>query len=397
LNKRTYAVLLACFFTVLISYAIRYSYGMLLPEMLPGLGITKTEAGAVFALYFVAYTLCTPILGLMSDLYNYRMILTVFAFVLGGGALMMASAASHIEASLAFAVVGIGHAACWAPVAALVQKWVPDHRRGMAMSFVSMGIGTGVLIWSLLLPPIVAHWSWRAGWLSLGVCGLGAALLNLILIRNPKKAKRLVSQGVTSVRTFYRELLRSKKFWLIGCAYLLMGFNTLVLFAFLPVYARESLDFSYAASTRLVSFIGVFGIAGQLLLGALSDLGGRVKVMIICAACMGMACLGMLFFRSPWALYALTGLFGFGYGAVWPVYAAAAADYFPQNNTGGVVGLWTVLLGLGSIVSPLVCGWTIDKTGSYNWTFALGLFSALISVLLLLMLIPQGRRQFSSY
>ena len=59
-KRRAIAVILAGFLTVSIAYAIRYGYGMLLPQMLPALGITKTQAGIIYSAYFVAYTLFFP-------------------------------------------------------------------------------------------------------------------------------------------------------------------------------------------------------------------------------------------------------------------------------------------------------------------------------------------------
>jgi MFS family permease len=70
---------------------------------------------------------------------------------------------------------------------------------------------------------------------------------------------------------------------------------------------------------------------------------------------------------------------------VWPVYAAAATDFFSKHRTGGIVGLWTVFLGVGSVVSPVVCGWSIDVTSGYTWAFLLGLISGLLSAVLLVM------------
>jgi MFS family permease len=66
------------------------------------------------------------------------------------------------------------------------------------------------------------------------------------------------------------------------------------------------------------------------------------------------------------------------------VYAAAARDFFAKALTGGIVGLWTVFLGVGSVVSPVLCGWTIDRTGAYTWAFLLGLFSGLLSAAVLI-------------
>jgi len=85
MNKRALVVLAACFCTVFATYAIRYSYGVLLPKMLPSLAISKTEAGVIYASYFIAYTVFSPVLGLLADRYDVRVLLTVFAALLGGG------------------------------------------------------------------------------------------------------------------------------------------------------------------------------------------------------------------------------------------------------------------------------------------------------------------------
>jgi MFS family permease len=385
--RRAYAIIIAGFFTVGIAYGIRYGYGMLLPEMLPALGISKIQAGTIFAIYFIVYTVCTPILGTLSDFYNYRFILTLFTAVLAGGALLMSLASNFILACLFFSLAGLGHAACWAPVTALVSKWVPDNRRGTALSFVTMGVGLGIPLWGFMLPKIVDRWNWPAGWVAMGLFALAVAVLNALMVRNPagmERPKTAVHSQIALMLSTYGELLKNKAFWTIGLAYLLIGFNVLVPFTFLPVYSREVLDLAYATSTRFPAFIAIFGIAGQLTLGTLSDGMGRIRVLMICGSIMGLACLGMVYFNTPWLLFATTAFYGLGYGAVWPVYAAAASDYFPKSKTGSVVGLWTVYLGAGSIVSPVICGWTIDITGGYGWTFVLGLLSGILSVLLLI-------------
>lgn len=389
MTKRAYATIIAGFFTVSIAYAIRYGYGMLLPEMLPALGIGKAQAGMIFAAYFVVYTAATPVLGAMSDRYNYRVILILFTLILAGGASMMAIARNLWQACLFFSIAGFGHAACWAPVTALVQKWVPDHKRGMALSLVTMGVGLGIPLWGFLLPTIVAAADWRVGWLGMGLFGLAVSILNVVLIRNPLQADdrgQFAEQSQASFWHAYRNLFNTPVFWIIGTAYLLVGFNVLVPFTFLPVYAKEFLGLPYTSATRFVAIIALCGVGGQLTLGLISDALGRIRVMKICGLIMGLGCLGMMLAHRPWTLYLCTGFYGIGYGAVWAVYGAAASDFFSKTQTGGIVGLWTVFLGAGSIISPVVCGWTIDATGSYSWALLLGLGSGVLSSVVLLLM-----------
>jgi MFS family permease len=92
----------------------------------------------------------------------------------------------------------------------------------------------------------------------------------------------------------------------------------------------------------------------------------------------------MAFFQRYVILVLCTFVFGIGYGAIWPVYAASAADFFSKKSAGSVVGLWTIYLGVGSMLSPIMTGWTIDATSGYAWAFILAMISAAISLLLLL-------------
>jgi MFS family permease len=396
MTKRAYAIIAAGFFTVSIAFSIRYGYGMLLPEMLPDLGISKAQAGVIFASYFVVYTVATPILGALTDRFNYRFILALFTTVLACGALMMAFATNLWLASVFFAVAGLGHAACWAPVTALVQKWVPDHKRGAALSFVTMGLGLGLPLWSILLPAIVQAADWKAGWLGLGFFCLGVAALNYVLVRNPvneNHAGGLSSNPMPPLKETYKALLKERMFWIIGLGYCFIGINVIIPFGFLPVFAREALGLPYAQTTRFVAVIALAGVAGQLTLGPLSDTVGRIRVMMTCGVIMGTACLGMALSNRPWMLYGCAVYFGLGYGAVWPAYGAAASDFFAKKHTGGIVGMWTCLLGAGSVVSPVICGWSIDLTGSYTWAFMLGLVSGVLSAMVLLGAGRHGKRK----
>jgi MFS family permease len=390
MTRRAYAIIIACFFNISIAYSLRYAYGMLLPEMLPALGITKTEAGVIYAGYFIFYTVFTPILGTFSDLFNYRFIVTLCTAVSAVGSLLMGYADSLFKAGLFFSLIGLGHAACWAPVAALVMKWVPNNKRATALSFVTMGVSFGIPLWSILLPIIVSSSGWRTGWLSMGFFGIGVTALNFWLVRNPPDTEKTIASIKENLQTIwsdYKRFFKNKIFWIIGVAYLLVGFNVLIPFTFLPIYARECLHLEYAVSTRFFALIALFGISGQMTLGRLSDTMGRVNILILCSLIMGFGCLGIIFSQTALALYVCTAFYGVGYGAVWPVYAASASDYFSRNKTGTVVGLWTVFLGLGSIVSPVISGWAVDKTGGYFWTFGLGFGSGLISALILLQLL----------
>jgi len=388
MNRRL-AVLVACFCTIFISYAVRYGYGILLPEMLPELAISKTEAGVIYASFFIAYTVLSPVLGLLGDRYNVRLLLTLFVTVLGIGTFLMAYSSSITQASLFFILAGIGSAVCWAPAMALAQRWTSDKHRGKTLAFIDIGSALGIVGTSTAVPMIVTAHNWRAGWMSLGILGFVVAAVNFLAVRNyPEeqskfRQKKLGQHTGEPVSVIYMRLLRDIRFWLIGLAYLFTGFSIIVPFTFLSTYTVQELAFSYEAATRLITVIGIGAIVGKLILGPLSDKIGRIKVMMLCALLIAVGSLGMAYGQGM-ILTLFTAIFSLGYGAAWSMYAASASDYFSKESPGSIVGLWTVYLGIGSILSPIISGWIADTTGTLSWSFVLAAAGAVISLFLLM-------------
>jgi MFS family permease len=390
--------MVACFCAIFTAYTIRAGYGILLPEMLPSLGISKTEAGVIFSSYFTAYTVASPLLGLMGDRYSVRTLMTLFAAILGAGTFLMAYSSSLIQATLFFTLAGIGTAAFWAPVVALVQKWSADKHRGKILGFVTIGSSLGIMGSSAAMPTIVATYSWRAGWMSLGSLGFALAAISFLMIRNPPQkqpepCRTGNGQPATApVNLTYLSLLRDGKFWLIGMAYLFASFSSMVPFTFLSTYAVQDGGLTYEAAVRLVTMMGLGALVGKLILSPLSDRTGRIQAIMLCTVLTSVGLLGMTYGKGTLILSLFTALYGIGWGPVWALYGASASDYFSKESAGSIVGLWTLYLGAGAIVSPIAAGWIADTTGSLVWSFAMGTAGSILSLLLLVPVWQKSRR-----
>jgi MFS family permease len=322
-----------------------------------------------------------------------RLILTFFPALLCIGTFLMSYSSSLLDSSLFFALTGLGTAACWSPVVTMIPRWVSDKRRGLALAITDVGSSSGLLIWSWAMPYIVEAFNWTAGWMSLAAMALFATLLNLLLVRDRpadisgSTQKATGSQPNDTIIKTYNKLLRNATFWLIGLSYLLIGFSILIPFTFLPIHGIQSLSLSYQTAKWMLVILAASGIIGKIILGHLSDSTGRIKIMIICDLLIAAGGLGMAYSNNFMTLAVSSAIFGFGYGALWPVYAAVSSDYFPKMYSGRIIGLWTLYLGIGSMIAPPLAGWTIDISGIFSWAFLLTAMSALISLLLLLPLL----------
>ncbi len=390
MQKRLIAIITAGFFTLFAAFAIRYAYGLVLPSMLSALKISKAQAGVIFSSYFIAATMLSPMIGVLIDRFDARIILSVFVAILGVGACLMSVSSSVVQASIFFAITGIGHSACWAPVVAVVMRWVSPKRRGIAISIVDLGTTAGIACWSILVPIIIRDHTWRTVWLSLGISALVVAGMNFFLIKSrpeteTSKGDPVYAQKVeVSAHGSYRDIFRDRRFYLISFSYLFISFSVIIPFTFLITYATQRLMIPYASATGLLFVMAAIGAVGKLILAHISDRTGRIRIMILCGLLTASGSLGMAYARELSTLYIFSALFGIGYGTLWAVYAASARDLFPGKYSGSIIGLWTLFHGVGSIIAPVFSGWTIDASGKYYYAFILAASASVLSALLLL-------------
>lgn len=242
----------------------------------------------------------------------------------------------------------------------------------------------------MIMPLIVESSGWRMGWKGLGGLAVFVSGMNFLLVKDYPASKsdmqNLWFSGSQNkvVDAKSLSILRNRIFWLIGLSYLLIAFSVLIPLTFTITFAVQELMLPYHVAARLITVMAASSIIGKLILGFFSDALGRINTMIVCGILVAIANLGIVYFPGLSAIYLSMAIFGFGQGAIWPLYALCASDYFPERSTGFIVGLWTLFFGFGSILSPIVSGWIADLTGRFMGSFLLAIVTAIISLLLLI-------------
>jgi MFS family permease len=146
------------------------------------------------------------------------------------------------------------------------------------------------------------------------------------------------------------------------------------------------------------AIVGMFSMVFRILWGWLSDRIGReiayTAGMIIMSA--GIACL-LLFEKSHRSvyIYLFSVLFGVGWGANAPIFAATAADLFKGPLFGLIYGCVESLIGVTGALGAWVGGYIYDHTQSYRLAFLLAIVSALLSAALIWVAAPRKASRFS--
>lgn len=381
-------ILIASYITVFTNISIRFSYNILMPEMILSLRITKAQAGGIASSFYLAYTIFSPLLGFLVDRVSARKIFVLFSFIMGAGTFLMGTPATFLQSCFYFAIVAVGSSAMWTPVFTLVQRWFGVKHRGMILGIFSTSFTIGYGIMGLILPPLVTRFGWRTCWFILSVPAFALVLINGFLVRTSPQDLNLRPWGEKPVfpmaspsqaakgRVSYRELLKAQNIWLVAFSYFFIAFTAYVLNIFIVSYGAMELKLPYAQAAKLASAIAFSGTLGVLVIPFVSDFLGRKRCLLLIDISLSASIILIIFSGNLWnALLGSVCVFGFFYAAIWPMYAAVAADFFPAGGTGSILGFWTIFYGVGLILAGFFGGYIADLTGTFTSSFIVAVFS----------------------
>ena len=381
-----------CWINLFVNYSARLGYSVILPEMIRTLGFGRAAVGSIFNFYLIAYISITPITGYLTDRFGARRVITTCLLILSLGIFFMGSVTSLWPACFFFAIAGM-----WAPVVALVQRWVTIKRRGITMGVVSTGFGLGLATMGAVFPWVVENFSWRYAWYFLGGMALALVPLNGILLKSDPESAGFQPWGQKEVlsnpnpdtntpitRIPLSALFKDSRFWLIGLSYFAVAYSLYCITTFMVDYAEYQLGLTKALSSRLASVHGIGQVIGVLTVLPLSDALGRKKTILVSNALIAVAMVALLVVgKQLLLLYFFVGCVGVAYGTTFPIYGLCAGDYFPREAIATVVGAWTPLYGCGAMLTHWISGILRDTTGVYDHAFIISAIMAFVGLLLM--------------
>ncbi|MCY4371680.1 MAG: MFS transporter [bacterium] len=353
--------------------------GILSRFFIDDLGLTRTEMGAVATGHaFVIMAASLP-LGYLADRISGRwMLVLMLSFVFLG--LMTMSFSWSLWSLFVFAgLAGLPSGGGNSATNNIIVENVPPGARGWITGIKQAGVQMGVFLAGALLPAMAQALGWRralALWSLMALVGIGftLAIVPARPVRRP--GKEALEAGGPVPRAV----------WWVSVYGVTMGIGMGAFFAFLPLYAQERVGVSVGLAGMVVAVSGVSGVGARMVWGRIAERAGDPIKPLIGVGLLGIGAVALVWAGSYSALLMWfgSGLMGIGPGAWMSVGMFAAISMAGPNRTGTGTAMVMLGFGLGLTIGPVIFGWAVDTTGSYDIPLAAVLLNFAASVLLML-------------
>lgn len=365
-------VLLALIFTACNATTHGFSiflYSALLPQIRQVFGLSYSQAAFIAALLQLFYMGASIVSGIAAAWISPRNMVKL-TMALSPALLALAVATPWVlPFALCLALVSACAVSNWNAIAALVGEVIPASHRSRVLGLASSGAAFAICLNGLLIA-LLQDISLRYFWLMCAGLTLAVTLLTFWALAPLATGQHIKQSSAPSLR---RVLTR----WVNLCLEYPVASHILLLSAFiggisgpflnfLSAFASERLGANAQITGSLWTLIGIGGVVGGLLLGALADRWGALRVMALSISAFGLAMLALLWQPSLNLTWLAAGLFALFYFPVWGLMAAYLSARLSPVQSLQVVSLSMVGYGLGSATANWLCGWLLQATGQFG-------------------------------
>ncbi|MBE2172470.1 MFS transporter [Acinetobacter oleivorans] len=429
-NKTRYYILAMIFLVTSLNYGDRATLSMAAAPMSQELGLSSVTMGYIFSAFGWAYVIGQIPGGWLLDkfgarrvyfwsimLWSFFTILLGFVDILGSIPLIIASL------FLLRFLVGLSESPAFPGNSQIVAAWFPTKERGTAAAIFNSAQYFATVIFAPFMGWLVAHIHWQSVFWIMGGLGIVIAFIWLKVIYSPEKhptinsnefkylqaGGAITSMGENQLKVAdennkmnfknIKKLLSSRMLLGIFIAQYCITCLTYFFLTWFPVYLVKERHMSILEAGFAAVLPALCGFIGGVLGGVISDklikmnksLTFSRKFPIIFGMLLSTSIVVCNYVDSQTAILFFMSLafFGKGFGALgW----AVMSDVAPKEMVGLSGGLFNTFGNTAGIVIPIVIGYIINSTGSFNGALVFVGIHAVIAIICYLFMVGKIQR-----
>lgn len=162
----------------------------------------------------------------------------------------------------------------------------------------------------------------------------------------------------TRFRKVYYEF--PQKFWIIVLTFFIDSIGGTLLFPFFSLYITGKFNVGMTQAGMVLATFSIFGIAGNMIGGALTDRFGRRKLILFGLVFSALSTLSLGFVNSLAVLFPLAAFIGLLSDVAGPAHQAMMADILTEKQRQEGFGLMRVVRNLAWIIGPSIGGFVAN-------------------------------------
>jgi len=360
---------------VSIGHALTHWYPatfyLLLPLIGAELGLSYSQIGSILTCQYAAGAISNVPGGIFVDTVGRKgLLMALSLFWIGFPYFVMGFSHAYWMMLACATLLGIGNN-LWHPTAI---PWLANRfpeRKGLVMSFHSMGGNVGDAVAPLVVGGLLAFFSWRDVVLLNVIPGIAMSALILLYIGRIYKAEKSAGAATKKPMTMSgAERMKSIAALLTNRAVVTLSigstFRTITqsaLLTFLPVYLARDMGYSPFWIGACMFALQAAGFAAAPIAGHLSDTIGRRQIVASSMSMTAAVLFAMIFAGGTIWFVVLVAVLGFFLFAVRAVLQAWLLDATPPGLGGSAIGILFGAQAAGAAVGPICAGVLADHFG----------------------------------
>ncbi|MGA0963396.1 MAG: MFS transporter [Paracoccaceae bacterium] len=388
-------VLLVGCFIIVVSFAVRASFGVFQIPIAEGFGWLRAEFSLAIAIQNLAWGIGQPIFGAIAERVGDHKAIILGALTYAAGLVLSSFAVSPemhqmYEILVGFGVAGTG----FGVILAVVGRASSDEHRSMSLAIATAAGSAGQVIGAPLAEYLLTLMSWQNVFIVFAAMIL-FTLLSLPMMKSPKAATR--QELEESMGEILVKALKDPSYTMIFLGFFSCGYQLAFVTAHFPAFVTElcgpimpggalhsmGITTTSALGAVAISLIGFTNILGTLLAGYLGK--RYTKKYLLSAIYTGRTVIAAWFIMAPMTPTTVL-IFSAAMGSLWlatvPLTSGLIAHIYGLRYMGTLFGIVFFSHQLGSFAGVWLGGKMYDVYGDYTMVWwvgvGVGAFSALI-------------------
>lgn len=431
-TKKRFAILAMLFVITTINYADRATLSIAGPALSKELGIDSVTMGYIFSAFGWSYVIAQLPGGWLLDRFGSKLVYacsicvwSVFTLLQGGISLITSNVGLAVVTLFALRfLVGAAEAPSFPANGRIVASWFPANERGTASAIFNSAQYFATVLFAPLMGWITHAYGWPAVFVVMGLLGIVLSVVWLKTIYTPRTHPTInqaeleyiaaggalvnMDQPGSQSRSFapnaprlgyIKQLLSNRMLMGVYVGQYCITTLTYFFLTWFPVYLVKERGMSILSAGFVAALPAICGFAGGVLGGVISDgllrrgksLTLARKTPIVAGMLLSTSMILCNYVDSAAVVVAIMSLafFGKGLGALgW----AVVSDTSPKEISGLSGALFNTFGNTAGITTPIVIGYLVKGTGSFNAALVFVAANALVAVCCYLFVVGDIKR-----